>query len=561
MPVSSWCSTARLLIRRRFWLWLTGLLLVSLGGPRNACQAYTSSSPEVRAVVEKALGFLGESEDRRVGGKALVGLVFVKARQLEHPKVKEAVAACLEFAGRPAEQLAKDLKFYDVAVAIIFLCELDPNAYYAQIENLVEAMRVRQQSGGGWGYSYSSSGDTSMTQYCVLAAWTAHRSGMRVPGEMMGRACDWLLRTQTPQGSWGYQGNDPGVGKPRIPQNDVRLSLAVAGTGSIYICADLFGVSAVRRRMGSDMKAGLGVEEIPDAFRPVPRVGSISLKEVAGTGMANRMKRAMAEGDEYIQNAFQIAPKRYSFYYLYALERYHSFREIAARRVEREPEWFNLGFEQLAATQQADGSWKPSESDVNVVPSTAFATLFLLRSSLKSLQTLTQFGEGLLVGGRGLPKDLSSVRLQGGRVVGTRQSNAVTDIVAVLENPEHPQFDELELNAGSALVAGGEALRSADVERLRRLVRGGDYKVRRLAVKALGARRDFDDIPILIYALSDPDDQVSIAARDALRFVTRKFDGFGMPDQPNVADKRAAVAAWKNWYQAINPSAEFRNDG
>ena len=82
-----------------------------------------------------------------------------------------------------------------------------------------------------------------------------------------------------------------------------------------------------------------------------------------------------------------------------------------------------------------------------------------------------------------------------------------------------------------------------------------------MAVRALGARRDFEDIPTLIYALSDPDDDVSVAARDSLRFVTRKFDGFRMPDRPTPADKRAAVEAWKAWYEAINPGAQFSEDG
>ena len=73
----------------------------------------------------------------------------------------------------------------------------------------------------------------------------------------------------------------------------------------------------------------------------------------------------------------------------------------------------------------------------------------------------------------------------------------------------------------------------------------------------MGSRRRFEDIPLLIYALSDPDDGVSVAARDALRFTSRRLDGFGMSDAPSDQEKQAAVAAWRAWYAGINPGAKF----
>jgi hypothetical protein len=78
-------------------------------------------------------------------------------------------------------------------------------------------------------------------------------------------------------------------------------------------------------------------------------------------------------------------------------------------------------------------------------------------------------------------------------------------------------------------------------------------------VRALTGRRDLDNVPILVYALSDTDNQVAIEARDTLRFISRKFNGVDndMPDQPDKQDKIAATLAWKKWYRSIRPDAEF----
>ena len=57
--------------------------------------AYTSKSPEVQRLVKAGLDFLASSTDRRLGGKCLIALAFVKAEApSNHPKIIEAVAEC-----------------------------------------------------------------------------------------------------------------------------------------------------------------------------------------------------------------------------------------------------------------------------------------------------------------------------------------------------------------------------------------------------------------------------------------------------------------------------------
>ena len=68
------------------------------------------------------------------------------------------------------------------------------------------------------------------------------------------------------------------------------------------------------------------------------------------------------------------------------------------------------------------------------------------------------------------------------------------------------------------------------------------------------ARLDY--VPTLIYALTDPDRRVVREARDGLRFVSRRFKGFGLDD--NFDDDRQrdqAVDRWKTWYRTVRPDA------
>ena len=48
-----------------------------------------------------------------------------------------------------------------------------------------------------------------------------------------------------------------------------------------------------------------------------------------------------------------------------------------------------------------------------------------------------------------------------------------------------------------------------------------------------------------------------LEARDGLRFISRKFYGYRLPDKPTEAQAQAAQAKWKEWYLAIRPDAEL----
>ncbi|MFO0882993.1 MAG: hypothetical protein U0894_02205 [Pirellulales bacterium] len=91
---------------------------------------------------------------------------------------------------------------------------------------------------GGWSYADHTTGDTSQTQYAVLAIWLACReAGMEVPVENVDKVAAWLMRTQDPNGAWGYQGLIQATCS--MYRRTKFLSPSAAGLGSLYVCYDL----------------------------------------------------------------------------------------------------------------------------------------------------------------------------------------------------------------------------------------------------------------------------------------------------------------------------------
>jgi hypothetical protein len=128
------------------------------------------------------------------------------------------------------------------------------------------------------------------------------------------------------------------------------------------------------------------------------------------------------------------------YYALYGIERIGALADQATlgRR-----DWFEEGRRYIAATQGASGGFT---GQYGVGPNTAWAVLFLTKSTAKTMRKiqLRRLGAGTLIGGRGLPKDLSQISVAGGRVIARPMDGAVEGMLAVLEDPRVE-------DAGSAL--------------------------------------------------------------------------------------------------------------
>jgi len=511
--------------------------------------AYTPDSPEVKKCVDQAVKFLETADEHRPGGKALVGLALLKYGKTKgHPQVKEAVETIRRQLGQmKPEDVRMDI--YSTGLSTIFLLELDPIAYASEIQCLLDSLVVRQKPHGGWGYPERETGDTSMTQYGVLCAWEGTHKGFRFPNENVDGVATWLLRTQDPGGGFGYQGK-LALDFRLVKQTPVRLSLSAAGLGSLLMCADLLGV-------GVDIRAGQS--DLPPALREVEEEDPAAKKN-AKTQLDPRLfHAAQSRGRTWLSRNYEIAPKEWTHYYLYALERYMSFQELAEREAtgrapDKEPRWYNDGVVYLGKSQNEDGSW---EGRCGAPVDTAFGVLFLLRSQKKSIEKARSFGAGSLVGGRGIPKETDRAEVRGGKVVARPLLGPAEELLAKLDDRDAPGFEEAlallaEMPAEQISTLAGE-----QAAKLHELAADRTPEARLAAVEALAKGRSLEYVPTLIYALTDPDLHITRVARDALRRIARKPQGFGLPDKPSEADRRRAVKSWKNWYLAVRPDAEF----
>ncbi len=510
--------------------------------------AFTPESREVKRVVARAIKFLESdaAKDNRLGARALVGMALLKhGAKPEHPKVVQAVEAIQKTISAAGDPAAITADIYSVGLSIIFLVTLDPSKYHSEIEALLDCLDVRQKKHGGWGYPNKETGDTSMTQYGVLGSWEALQAGFDVAPESVEGVATWLLKTQDPSGAFGYQGKVSKNFEP-VKQAAVRPSMAVAGLGSVYICADLLGLSAPARKD----------DDLPPAMEEVKPKERAGLR-VRGTRIDPRLvRRAQARGDRWVADNFEIGPPQWTYYYLYALERYQSFREAAVGKSSREPQWYNEGVRFLMDKQKDNGSW---QSNSGAVAGTAFGVLFLSRSTKKRIERARGLGTGTLVGGRGLPTDTRRVEVRRGKVVTESPAGLAESLLEVLKKPGGLRDPGVIEGLVELPVEESRALISEHAAKLRELARDSSPEARRAAVSALVRSGSLDNVPTLIYALTDPDPAVVREARDGLRRISRRIGGFGLPNEPSEEERRRAIDNWKAWYLAIRPDAQFED--
>jgi hypothetical protein len=404
----------RLLIATRA-LAVFGVFVV-VGAP---CWGYSPESPEVQKMVEKALKFLETSEHGSVGGTSLIGLAFFKSgADLSHPKVQEAIKQATQLA-RHVREAGVGSNCYNEAVACIFLCEVGPGRYREEIEHFVEGFVKRQTPDGMWTYQGGNQPDTSQTQYVLLALWSAQISGVFVPPDTIQNGMAWLLRTQFRDGSFCYW---PALGPPDAARSataaEPTLSMTVAGLGALYAGVSLLGFSRQPTRDPN----------LPPALQPVP-------KEQPDTQLTQQFTKAQllnscALGDAWVQRNLrpENSDARWTYYYLYGLERYQSLKEFVEGSIDQNPAWYNMVVTYLQRAQRDSGAWAATSQHTGEPIDTAFSVLFLLRSMQKTMKSSFS-ASGILIGGHGLPKNLTNVRLQDGKVVTPQMVRDVDDLL------------------------------------------------------------------------------------------------------------------------------------
>lgn len=506
----------------------------------------TPESPEVRKLIDLACKRLdSDVTDSRLGAKCLVGLALHKADKKDHKNIKAAIDACRAKSG---DILSLDV--YSHGIALIFLCEVGAESELSLARSYLGKMYQRQKGHGGWGYSHKSTGDTSQTQYMALALWEAHVHGIEVQKKSAHGMIDWLIKTQGPEGEWGYQGRVRPANKPVEQDEEVSNTMAAAALSSLMIGADLFdllqgGESQQSLKKANSLKKLPGGVQLAEKDKEEVKAKKLNPSDFEWEPAFG----AIRSGNKWFDKHYKPANSKTSYpvYYLYSLERYLSFRELYESKVDPSPKWYNQGYDFLKKTQKSPGTWVArcgEEAD------TALAALFLLRSTQKSIRR--RIGLGKMLSGRGLPTDFTNARLRGGKVIGETKKVGLGEFLSLVDGQQSDALDQLA-NDPNGLVSSD--LTDADVDRLRRLLRGGEPDARVVAARILGHTSELDSVPSLLYAFTDPDRRVVIAARDGLRLISRRPRGFGLTDNYNDEQRYYVLNKWKQWYLNLQPDA------
>ena len=518
-----------------------------------------SLPPRIRQAVDRACQYLKTAGVRqatansfpthRLGLSSLTLLALYKAEAIQPTDtLTRELLATIRQDARNSQLPADYAAPYAVALALTALSEVDPQGSAAEIQHLRNIMvRFQMPHGGiscqqGPGSLKQRGGDTSMTQYGALAFWALDQSGSGISSGAWRNLASWLIRTQHNSGGYVYE--PARLGSGAAP----RLGTTAAALSALYICQ-------ARAKVGGQ---GGKEEGLPPALEKVQPPGQPRKLRAVSLPLA-QLARAAQRAEQWLESnfSFEKAEHEYVYYFLYSLERYHSFQELVNPESQESQLWYDRGVDYLLKRQRADGSWGSLRKDMMISPNpapTAFSVLFLIRATRKMLQNV-QSASGKLIGGRGLPPLGSPLELKDGRVRVKPLKGPADQLLGIVGNPNHPRFHQ-------ALAALEEMSQDPDPRmlskldrQLRQLAQSDSPEAKVAAVKALAATGKLDVVPLLIRLLDDPHPQVMLAARDALRRLSRRMEGFGLPDRPSPDQRRRAIQRWKQWFRTIRPDA------
>ncbi len=397
---------------RRHFARLVAWLAVASGGVATPSRVQAQADP----MIAKGVAFLrGGGGAEGAGECALAVLALSKA---EIPRTDPALAGLVaivrkRFSGTLYQpEKGSGAEIYEASVIILALANLDPILYRAEIEAAAQFLIGKQNANGSWDYNGRQAGDTSISQYAVLGLWEAENSGVPVNPAIWDRAAAWFLTVQSSAGSWTYHRDAGGA---------ETISMTAAGTGSLLICA-------------RQLAPYRSVDRPPNPLL-IPLVAESDRRRFVAEVSPQRIRGGIQAGINWLSSNFTTASPQIigpsPFYALYGIERLGALADLATLG---KVDWFSEGRRYLAANQRENGSFAASFGEG---PNTSWAVLFLTKSTAKTIKRITirRLGSGTLIGGRGLPKDLSQISVAGGKVIARPMDGAVEGMLAALEDP------------------------------------------------------------------------------------------------------------------------------
>lgn len=336
-------------------------------------------SEHVKQAIHRARNFLLEKQDRVQGnwvsypsfpgGKtALCTLALLNAGDApQEPHIARAIAHL--------RSMSAPKHTYVAALQTMVFCQATPEKDLLLIRRNVELLQEWQiKTGirkGGWSYSAkksSNGGDNSNAQFALLALHEAERAGIDIDPRTWELAYDYWTGMQYPDGSWGYDEEQPGTG-----------SMTCAGIASLVIAAGRFTRDATLSPEGRVQCCGRVDQDDSEA----------------------RIQRGL----QWLGNHFSVhrnpvtihppqAGRAWVFYYLYGVER---VGRLSGRRFIGRHDWYREGAAMLVANQDTlRGFWKGNASIEAEDPTitTALALLFLSKGQRPVLAAKLKYGIG-----------------------------------------------------------------------------------------------------------------------------------------------------------------------
>ena len=479
-----------------------------------------------------------------------------------------------------SQSFINEKETYYPAIALILLAEVDSARNHDQIVYLLDVLKKRQNADGSYTYKNQDNADCSQTQFAGLAMWVAKSHNFDVDIPMAKNTLNWFCRVAR-GGQWHYKYTNTGE-----PTGQPTLSMQAAGISSVYLLADMLQLN--RRVVDLASKAGKN-----DGLG-LPNTVHIYVPPADGNGKAQRtdgpltnfdrglLGGTQSAGNRSFDNTFTYSYSRWNYYYLYALERYCYFREQAEGDLGggKFRNWYDGGVKFLADQQQKDGSFKKTHGLTSEATSTAFAVLFLVRSS-----EIISFppAEGQTNGAIGFSEGVLR-RTKNGKIVDSQAEQDLGAMIALLKENEKLSSEQLErinesLKKQIVEFRNQDEKSRAEVQAfLRSMVGARNYYRRLIAVRFLAGEQDMDNVPGLIYAVSDPDFRIAYEAHQGLRLISRKIDSMKLSkttrdnarrdpgplerDSPQIvttmrSEFNSMERRWSDWFLKIRPNAQL----
>ncbi len=540
--------------------------------------AQDPTDAEIQTAIRRGVEYLLATQNPQTAhGRELLGYTLFRCGvAADHPAVKNTIDRVVGSIKPTGYDPGGD-HYYTAGCAAMLLSAIDGEKYREQLQVIANYITAGQNSSGGWNYPTDTQtfGDTSVTQYALLGLWAAHEAGIEVSPQVWDRAATWLRKTQVNDGFiYRPMGQAPGG----IPSH----SMTAAGTSTLLLCRHMLHPNAkgavvaqskpVNPAASTKKRYGL-LEPIDVTRKPEEEKPATPARRdapAASTSSLSDINSHARRGVSWIESNWAVKVPTWNYYYLYGLERLAAFGEI--EKIGNH-DWYLEGAKFLLAEQKPEGNWAGNDSPQ---VSTCFCLLFLGQATAQALnhppRRVTKVGTGLLMAGRGLPDDLSSVTVKDGRVATLKTDEPITDLLAQLESGADADLLPIQEKIVETVQSEDREQLIGQTDRLIALLDSKKPEVRRIGLWALARGNDLAQAPRFIAMLADPDLDVAIEANRSLSFLSRRIAGVGIAvdplaglrdekseaEQKRIADawRREATERWKNWYLTVRPYGE-----